>query len=307
MGRMGRSVAFASGGAAQLRVNTLRGGGLEPGERTAAGDQPGWPTMPLARGQAPLGGSRLRRRPAEQAWGHQPPIMAIMRSSAVPKVDSGRTLHALTSRPATSPPRGSNVRQPPPLSTLSDRFDSGAGWRLATRRSGRAPCNFGNAEDARPLPPPAIVSSGSRVASLGMPVDVGAHALKASVRAHHAAASRLAEDQSPTVGLLLFYAAECGLKAALLQRQALRDTASIPADLRSHDLRRIMKELRLPPAMDLLGAYRSVSPGGGVDSIAPSELHEAWRYGKKIKPEDHDAALASLRQILSWCEQEKCG
>ncbi|GGP35315.1 hypothetical protein [Streptomyces sindenensis] len=99
-------------------------------------------------------------------------------------------------------------------------------------------------------------------------------------------------------GLLLFYAAECGLKAEVL-RWILRreDTSALPSDLRSHNLRRLAKALNLQdptPGQDPLRCRRH------KDStwIESHQLHEAWRYGAELCADDQKAALEALKSLV---------
>ena len=179
--------------------------------------------------------------------------------------------------------------------------------RPKASRDGRSPSFSLALESVDSVKPcDARTTLAHRRSMANVPVDVGAHALRASARSHLDSADKLANDGSATVALLLFYAAECSLKAALLVRQSLRDTASLPEELRSHDLRRMMKELRLPPTISLSDFYRCTPMASRSNArIPPSELHQAWRYGRALASTDHDSAVTSLRAILSWCEHEK--
>jgi hypothetical protein len=109
-----------------------------------------------------------------------------------------------------------------------------------------------------------------------------------------------------TVCLLLFYAAECGLKAQLLLRQGHRNTTALEEDVQ-HDLRRLAKQLRLPrivgARLDRLQSCKLSSSAG--DTIALAELHQAWRYGAKLDPADEKEARETLRALISWCRQDK--
>ncbi|WP_079175242.1 hypothetical protein [Streptomyces malaysiense] len=107
-------------------------------------------------------------------------------------------------------------------------------------------------------------------------VDVGVGELRRSrdrLEKQAQAAERAGE--LPASGLLLFYAAECNLKAELLRSVLQRnDTAGLPGDLRSHDLRRLAKALNLKdpgPGPDPLRCRRH----RGGTWIECRELHEA--------------------------------
>ncbi|WP_157751746.1 hypothetical protein [Actinoplanes derwentensis] len=103
--------------------------------------------------------------------------------------------------------------------------------------------------------------------------------------------------------LLRFYAVECGLKAAILTRMSARSTAQLPDRLRSHDLRALALELRLSPA-----ETRGISPCETRDSafqrLAPSQVHEAWRYGARLSPTTEKAFVAGLDSLIEWCRKE---
>lgn len=108
--------------------------------------------------------------------------------------------------------------------------------------------------------------------------------------------------------LLLFYAVECGLKAIWLKRQcrSLFDRADI--DKTGHDLRLVLKELKvgshlsLPANLQLSPVTRDQNPvarGGDV-----SILHQAWRYGGECtSPTDHDCEV-QLQKVLDWIQGE---
>lgn len=107
-----------------------------------------------------------------------------------------------------------------------------------------------------------------------------------------------------TVCLLLFYAAECGLKERLIVRRGHRDSAALEP---THDLRRLAKELRLPRAvgarLDQLQSCRLHPPTRG--SVALADLHQAWRYGAKLDVAGEKDAQEALRALISWCEQDQ--
>ncbi len=149
---------------------------------------------------------------------------------------------------------------------------------------------------------------GKSCEDIPMVLQVGAKALKRrrdelKVSAESVEAHGKGEDAA-TVGLLLFYAAECGLKERLLIRRGLRDTSALEP---THDLRKLAKELRLPRALDdvlsMLRSCRLHAPAGA--SVALAELHQAWRYGAKLDGTDEIAAKEALRALIKWCERDR--
>ncbi|AEM46596.1 hypothetical protein Acife_0371 [Acidithiobacillus ferrivorans SS3] len=106
--------------------------------------------------------------------------------------------------------------------------------------------------------------------------------------------------------LLLFYAVECGLKAVWLKRQSrsLFDRGDI--DKTGHNLRQLLKELRvgadlsLPENLQLQPVTQDRIPRYGNISI----LHQAWRYGGECTaPTDQDCEN-QLQQVLKWIQGE---
>lgn len=138
-------------------------------------------------------------------------------------------------------------------------------------------------------------------------VDVGVRQLRRSRdRLERRADAAQNEDDPQTAGLMLFYSAECGLKAEILTRSGSRDTTQLPGQLRSHDLRELAKELRLPASSwnALTACRRRGARGGAAQAAKPappvdsSSLHQAWRYGADLDPEDETRALQALRVLI---------
>lgn len=115
------------------------------------------------------------------------------------------------------------------------------------------------------------------------------------------------DGDSPTAGLLLFYSAECGLKAEVLALRRARDTSQLPEELRTHNLRALAKALNLPSivreALDRCGRTQHASvPRSPVQRgawVGPADLHEAWRYGADLEPKDEQRALQALRTLIA--------
>lgn len=92
------------------------------------------------------------------------------------------------------------------------------------------------------------------------------------------------------------------MKAAILGRLRLRSTAQLPEHLRNHDLHRLAKELNLPSS--LCRRMRPCASRNADGQVEFAELHQAWRYGRSLRWEHEKEALAVLRELLDWCQQE---
>jgi hypothetical protein len=103
--------------------------------------------------------------------------------------------------------------------------------------------------------------------------------------------------------LLLFYAAECGLKLVLLHRRRGLHTDHLPEHLRgSHDLRAMLKELRVG-AREIPPLHDPRLHSGGT-AIPVHAAHEAWRYGVRLHTQDEGHLVSALQQICSWVQKE---
>lgn len=127
-------------------------------------------------------------------------------------------------------------------------------------------------------------------------IELNDKALKRRAKELHGAANLLGEEASRA--LLLFYAAECGLKAIYMQKFMLKTTASSNAAAKSpasfkHNLDDLIKALKLPP--------RSLSHTPGklslrapaMDEVHVGDLNQVWRYG---------ATLATPNAAVQWLE-----
>ncbi|WP_306838350.1 hypothetical protein [Catenuloplanes nepalensis] len=102
--------------------------------------------------------------------------------------------------------------------------------------------------------------------------------------------------------LLRFYAVECGLKAAVLRRRRARSTAQLPESLRSHDLRALAIELRLPPL--ITQALKPCASHESGQQIHVHQVHEAWRYGRRLSASTEKDFVAGLDLLIAWCREE---
>src|ERR1035441_9782078 len=110
------------------------------------------------------------------------------------------------------------------------------------------------------------------------------HAGISELKASHLRLSAVARtNQGPPAYLLLFYAAECGLKYVQLRRSNLLTTERL-GEL-DHDLVALIKKLNLPKSA--LGELPPLRISRNRSESCPaSSAHQAWRYGVRIDAED---------------------
>lgn len=111
-------------------------------------------------------------------------------------------------------------------------------------------------------------------------------------------------QQAQCQSLLLFYAVECGLKAAWLTRNRLRDTSEIEPRLKEkgHDLIFWTKALYLPATItNGRASFRLRSGGARLDV---EFAHQVWRYGTDVEPADEVALSTWLEQVWDWAKAE---
>ena len=124
--------------------------------------------------------------------------------------------------------------------------------------------------------------------------------LRRAFRLHY---EQAASGTTESHNLLLFYAAECGMKAVWLRRNHRMSSDDFPTSFRGrdgHDLGMWMKELRI-------GARISPPPGLRLQrdntSLHVSEVHEAWRYGIRVRPRDETQLRCWLNSLCQWVEE----
>jgi len=97
--------------------------------------------------------------------------------------------------------------------------------------------------------------------------------------------------------LLLFYAAECGLKAVLVQSKRVRTTAGL-GEL-THNFASMLRDLKIPPIVI------SVPPrfrlrGDLSESFESHVAHQAWRYGADVDSVDEAELVKWLSTVCSF-------
>jgi hypothetical protein len=121
-----------------------------------------------------------------------------------------------------------------------------------------------------------------------------------------ASAEREKSHDADSAALLLFYAVECGLKSVYMLQNNLkvtdeaRGTAGSARSF-SHNLGMLIVALNISRAsirpMPPVVIVRLGLNGGS------SVLHEAWRYGEKIK--DTNVIYDWLSSLIEWCRKNR--
>lgn len=109
-----------------------------------------------------------------------------------------------------------------------------------------------------------------------------------------------------SAALLLFYAVECGLKAAYMIHNNLKSTADTRGNARSardygHNIDRLIGELRIPTSS--IPNRPEIKFTHTKENGSFTILHEAWRYGEKIK--DTQVVYDWLYSLTEWCRNNR--
>lgn len=104
--------------------------------------------------------------------------------------------------------------------------------------------------------------------------------------------------------LLLFYSAECALKAVHMRRNNLKTTeeargTAMAARSYIHNLTRLIGDLNIPRSS--VSAAPPSALARTMATISTSDLHQAWRYGEKINKTE--AICEWLNSIIDWCNK----
>ena len=132
-------------------------------------------------------------------------------------------------------------------------------------------------------------------------VSADVRGLKQAFNAHKVASQ---ETKGISSYLLLFYAAECGMKSVWLKRNNLRTTNDIAdSTLLSpdgHNLNRWKKGLRISASIGNAPAFSLA--GGGAD-LEVAKAHQAWRYGIRMNADKEKELVEWLEKIYNWIEE----
>lgn len=133
-------------------------------------------------------------------------------------------------------------------------------------------------------------------------IPAGQSDLRQAFHAHRKEAKKISGTCSY---LLLFYAAECGLKSIYLRRNNLSKTDKIQNQALlskdGHNLDRWIKELKI--SANQVGATPHFHLANGGSSLDIQKAHQVWRYGVKIKVEDEKKLVEWLENICNYIKE----
>ncbi|MBM3946768.1 MAG: hypothetical protein FJ315_05140 [SAR202 cluster bacterium] len=128
-------------------------------------------------------------------------------------------------------------------------------------------------------------------------LDASVGELGRAFRSHRAAQPD--RDSGPSHHLLLFYAAECGLKHLYLKQKRIPGLGrvGIPVLLREgHNLSLWMREAGLSGVQGMeMTSFRLAR--GARRQYPIRQAHEAWRYGPSLEREDESRLLSALHNL----------
>lgn len=135
-------------------------------------------------------------------------------------------------------------------------------------------------------------------------IHVGPSELRQSFHAH-VQVVQAQSNKSGSSHLLMFYAAECGLKSIWLRRNNLTGTDRIQDQTLltkdGHNFAIWIKKLRIPPTIgDKIPDFRLARGGSSWDV---GKAHQAWRYGVRMNSQDEKAVVEWLENLCSWIKE----
>ncbi|MEZ4526240.1 MAG: hypothetical protein R2941_10005 [Desulfobacterales bacterium] len=106
--------------------------------------------------------------------------------------------------------------------------------------------------------------------------------------------------------MVLFYAVECGLKSLYMKEFRLRMTNQENTEGRNitefgHNLNEILNVLKMFNVKKKEYQLPQVE-AEDKNQISPEDMHQAWRYGKKLNDEKELQFVNSLKKILTELE-----
>ena len=135
-------------------------------------------------------------------------------------------------------------------------------------------------------------------------VHVTLREIEKSFRKHKRFVQQIGKYHVSQRRLLLFYAVECGLKSLYMRKNRLQKTDQKDSNNKnvsdfSHNLNRLLKKL------NLIRQYRLPDVKAKNSEPIPSKsLHEAWRYGRQLDPDEERKYEEKLQEIMKILDRE---
>ncbi|MGC0849531.1 hypothetical protein [Pantoea agglomerans] len=109
--------------------------------------------------------------------------------------------------------------------------------------------------------------------------------------------------------LLLFYAIECGLKAAYLKKHSKTIIDAAIAEEFSHDINELCSKLTIRSELMLPNSLRmkhcNIENKQTQRTLEPSDLNQVWRYGGALIGDMNDSVLENkLEQLNEFIKKE---
>ncbi|MEG5014813.1 MULTISPECIES: hypothetical protein [unclassified Microcoleus] len=141
---------------------------------------------------------------------------------------------------------------------------------------------------------------------LSSKIPAGVSELRQAFNSHLSAYEKTTDSFCASSYLLLFYAAECGMKSIWLKRNKLRTTNDISdSTLLSpdgHNLDRWKKELKI--SARIVGETPHFSLANGGSDLGIEKAHQVWRYGIRMNSEKEKRVVEWLKNVCNWVKEE---
>ena len=137
-------------------------------------------------------------------------------------------------------------------------------------------------------------------------LDVSSESLRQAYRIHLSCLKSCRNPGHPSLDLIRFYAAECGLKYLWLKEKGLHNTLDMTKPDRkrvlTHDLPKIAELLAIPADEVPEGPNFYAATFTERDQIYFKDTHEAMRYGVVFKP-NPSTGIDSRKDLIDWLDK----
>jgi hypothetical protein len=102
--------------------------------------------------------------------------------------------------------------------------------------------------------------------------------------------------------LLLFYTVECGLKHLFLRsNKTVRKQTISNFEIGTHNLNTLISVCKLPRLIAIKSHCRTERDSREVIPI--ENIHQAWRYGVRLKQEDEKEVVNKLKKLVAFINE----